>query len=157
MDVVERAADGGRPPNPQVAQHTQNDLQTIQNTKAYLTKWGDVLTPRSQAWSVMDLGFGLVPPSDDIVCNSLKYSFKEVDSKEKSPTSAGWVREWILEGMCDDRGSAYLQRLQERSAVRQKRSRPITDAFKPWLEAQLATVSRKSAIAEAIRYALARW
>ncbi|MBW0000339.1 MAG: hypothetical protein JO015_14660 [Verrucomicrobia bacterium] len=103
--------------NPQLAQHVQNDLATTQNTKAYLTKWGGVLTPRSQAWSVMDLGFGLVPPSDDIVCNSLKYNFKEVDTKEKSPSTAGWIREWTIEGMCDDRGSAYLQRLQDSSVL----------------------------------------
>ncbi|MBV8900297.1 MAG: hypothetical protein JOY92_09330 [Verrucomicrobia bacterium] len=100
--------------DPQVAQSLQQDLETAQDTKAYLMKWGNVLTPRSQAWSVMDLAFGLVPPSDSIVCNSLKYSFKqEIGPKDKNPGSAGWTREWTLEGMCDDRGSAYLQGLQE--------------------------------------------
>ena len=104
--------------SPQVAQGVQRDLEATQNTKAYLMKWGGVLTPRSQAWSVMDLGFGLVPPSDNIVCNSLKYSFKQqVDTKDKNPNSAGWTREWTIEGMCDDRGSAYLQRLQASSVL----------------------------------------
>lgn len=98
--------------SPEVAQNLQRDLEATQNTKAYLMKWGGILTPRSQAWSVMDLGFGLVPPSDDIICNSLKYSFKQVDTKDKNPGSAGWIREWTIAGMCDDRGSAYLQRLQ---------------------------------------------
>ena len=44
-----------------------------------------------------------------------------------------------------------------RQAVRQERARPIIEAFKPWLEAQLATVSQKAPIAVASRYALVRW
>jgi transposase len=44
-----------------------------------------------------------------------------------------------------------------RRAERQERSRPIVDALKPWLEAQLARLSGKSRLAEAIRYALKRW
>jgi hypothetical protein len=46
---------------------------------------------------------------------------------------------------------------EERCRVRRARAGPILAALRPWLEAKLATVSRKSAIAEAIRYVLARW
>jgi transposase len=46
---------------------------------------------------------------------------------------------------------------EDRRRIRQERSKPIVDAFRPWLEAALGTVSRKSKIAEAIRYALTRW
>lgn len=46
---------------------------------------------------------------------------------------------------------------QERHRVRQERSRPITEALKPWLEQQLARLSGKSTLAEALRYTLARW
>lgn len=46
---------------------------------------------------------------------------------------------------------------EERQHVRQQRSRPIVEALKPWLEARLAAVSRKSTIAEAIRYTISRW
>ena len=42
-------------------------------------------------------------------------------------------------------------------AFRQAQAKPILDAMKPWLGAKLAAVSGKSTIAEAIRYALARW
>lgn len=45
----------------------------------------------------------------------------------------------------------------ERRQVRQKCSKPLVDALRLWLEAQLATVSGKSTIAAAIRYALSRW
>jgi transposase len=45
----------------------------------------------------------------------------------------------------------------ERRRVRQLRTKPLVEAFKTWLEATLATVSGKSTIAAAIRYALSRW
>jgi transposase len=45
----------------------------------------------------------------------------------------------------------------ERRAVRQERSRPLLDAMKPWLEQTLGTLSHKSEMAKAIRYALGRW
>jgi transposase len=44
-----------------------------------------------------------------------------------------------------------------RRRARRERSMPIVDALKPWLEQQLALVSRKSPLAVAIRYALSRW
>lgn len=44
-----------------------------------------------------------------------------------------------------------------RRAVRQAETRPLIESFKTWLEAKLSAVSKKSGIAEAIRYALKRW
>jgi transposase len=44
-----------------------------------------------------------------------------------------------------------------RAATRQARAGPRLDAFRDWLQTTLTQVSRKSALAEAIRYALARW
>ena len=45
----------------------------------------------------------------------------------------------------------------ERRSVRQEKSRPITDALKPWLTEKLSLISQKTKLAEAIRYALSRW
>ena len=45
----------------------------------------------------------------------------------------------------------------ERCAVRQARAGPLIVDLKAWLEATLAKVSAKSALAVAIRYALSRW
>jgi transposase len=45
----------------------------------------------------------------------------------------------------------------ERRAVRQEKSKPLVLALKTWLEQQLARVSAKSVIAEAIRYGLNHW
>ncbi len=44
----------------------------------------------------------------------------------------------------------------QRAALRQERSKPIPDALERWLAAQLATISGKTPLAGAIRYALAR-
>jgi hypothetical protein len=45
----------------------------------------------------------------------------------------------------------------KRQSVRRERSRPIIEAFEPWLREKLGLISRKTKLAEAIRYALARW
>ena len=46
---------------------------------------------------------------------------------------------------------------EERRAIRQERSKPVVDALHGWLTAQLARVSGKSGLAEAVRYALRHW
>lgn len=46
---------------------------------------------------------------------------------------------------------------EERRAVRQAHSRPLIEALEPWLREKLGQVSQKSKLADAIRYALARW
>jgi transposase len=46
---------------------------------------------------------------------------------------------------------------EQRRQVRDTSSRPLLDAMKPWLEIELARIPGRGALAEAIRYALARW
>ena len=46
---------------------------------------------------------------------------------------------------------------QIRRALRQEHSRPIVEALKPWLEANLAKLSKGSKLAQAIRYGLNHW
>ena len=45
----------------------------------------------------------------------------------------------------------------QRSQIRQAESQPLVEAMKTWLEQELARVSAKSALADAIRYALRHW
>jgi transposase len=49
------------------------------------------------------------------------------------------------------------QNAEARHAVRQQRTKPLVEALRAWLEAQLARLSRKSLLAEAIRCALNQW
>jgi transposase len=46
---------------------------------------------------------------------------------------------------------------EARRAVRQEKSRPVVEDLEPWLRARLETLSQKTRLAEAIRYALSRW
>jgi transposase len=45
----------------------------------------------------------------------------------------------------------------ERQAIRHARSSPLLSALKTWLQQTLPTLSQKSELAKAIRYALSRW
>lgn len=49
------------------------------------------------------------------------------------------------------------QHPDHRRAVRQEKTRPIVDTLEPWLRNKLGTISQKTKLAEAIRYALSRW
>jgi hypothetical protein len=44
-----------------------------------------------------------------------------------------------------------------RRAERQARAGPLLDALQTWMQTTLRQLSKKSALAEAIRYALVRW
>ena len=46
---------------------------------------------------------------------------------------------------------------KERQRAREADSRPLIEAMKPWLEAQLGRIPNRGGLAEAIRYVLARW
>jgi transposase len=46
---------------------------------------------------------------------------------------------------------------EQRVVVRQAQSKPLVEAFKTWIESELARVSGKSVIANAIRYGLKHW
>ena len=48
-------------------------------------------------------------------------------------------------------------RANERRRVRDERARPLVEALKPWLEDQLRRLPPRGGLAQAIRYALARW
>ncbi len=49
------------------------------------------------------------------------------------------------------------QPVDARRRTRQEDSRPLIEAMKPWFETELRRVPPRGGIAEAIRYALARW
>jgi hypothetical protein len=46
---------------------------------------------------------------------------------------------------------------EQRQAVRNAQSRPLTESFKTWLEARLEELPEKSDLTKAIRYGLSRW
>ena len=81
--------------------------------------------------------------------------FYEVAEATGSPVAAEALRRigelYAIEAEIRGRPPPY------RLAARQTRSKPIVDAFRIWLEQQLPRISGRSTLAEAMRYALARW
>jgi transposase len=81
--------------------------------------------------------------------------FYEIAAAGPAPIAAEALRRIasLYKIEADIRGSAA----DIRAATRIERSKPIIDAFEPWLRTQLDTVSGKSPTAKAIRYALSHW
>jgi hypothetical protein len=105
---------------PEMVTSKQTELRQLQETRQYLTLWDNVLTPRSQAWSVMDLFLALIPEGHDVVCDRLKYALRQIELKAgaaKDKNTGGFLREWTAEGSCTDQGRDHLERLREGSTV----------------------------------------
>jgi transposase len=85
----------------------------------------------------------------------VRRQFYEIQVKTPAPiASEALVRIAALYAIeADIRGRSA----DERRQARQRRTKPLVEALRLWLDAQLATVSGKSTIAGAIRYALSRW
>lgn len=81
--------------------------------------------------------------------------FYDVHVATKSPIAAEALRRiaelYAIEERVRGRSA------DERRAVRQTETKPCIDALKPWLEARLMEVSKKSGLAKAIRYTLSHW
>jgi transposase len=81
--------------------------------------------------------------------------FYEIAQTEDTPLAHEAVRRiaglYAVEAQIRGQSPAY------RLAIRRSCSKPIVDALKTWLEAQLPQLPSRGKLAEAIRYALARW
>jgi transposase len=104
-------------------------------------------------------GFEALPAKGDILLAACwahaRRRFYEFHQATGSPIAAEALRR-IAELYAVERrvrGQAAKARLQARQEV----SQPLVDAMKIWLETQLGRVPPKGGLAEAIRYALARW
>jgi transposase len=104
-------------------------------------------------------GFEALPAKGDILLAACwahaRRKFYEFHQATGSPIAAEALRR-IAELYAVER-RIRGQPAMARCLARQEGSRPLADAMKPWLEAQLGRVPPKGGLAEAIRYALARW
>jgi hypothetical protein len=106
--------------SPEAANGKTAELSSLQETRQYLSRWDKILAPRSQAWSAMDFFLALLPEGHDVVCDHLKYAIKQAASKPGLVTensSAGFFREWSIEGSCTEQGRVRLERLREVSTI----------------------------------------
>lgn len=85
----------------------------------------------------------------------VRRKFFEIAQSQASPIAAEAVKRigLLYKIEKDIRGSPESQRRQ----ARQQRAAPILAELKDWLTANLSRISKKSGLAEAIRYALPRW
>jgi hypothetical protein len=106
--------------SPEMVSSQRAELSKLQETRQYLSLWDKILAPRSQAWSAMDFFLALLPEGHDVVCEHLKYAIKQVASKPGPLTensSGGFLREWNIDGSCNEQGRVRLERLREGSTI----------------------------------------
>ena len=81
--------------------------------------------------------------------------FYEVHQATDSPVAAEALRR--IAELYAIEATIRSQTAETRQSVRHIKSRPLVAAMKTWLEAELDRVPPRSGIADAMRYALARW
>jgi transposase len=104
-------------------------------------------------------GFEQLAENGDVVLaacwSHTRRKFYEVVEATGSPVAAETLRRigelYVIEARV--RGQSSAHRLAERRSF----SKSVVQSLHSWLEAQLPLVPRRSTLAEAIRYALARW
>jgi hypothetical protein len=104
-------------------------------------------------------GFERLTARGDIVLAACwahaRRKFYEVHEATGSPIAAEALRRiaelYAIEASIRGRTAGHRQQ------IRSVNTRPLIDAMKPWLENELTRISGRSTLAEAIRYALARW
>ena len=85
----------------------------------------------------------------------VRRKFYDVHQATNSPIAAEAIRR--IAALYTVEATIRYRSADERHRVRQHSSRPITEAFRTWLDQQLDRVSGKSKLADAIRYVLVRW
>jgi hypothetical protein len=98
------------------------EFERLTGTKQYLAKWDKILQPRSQVWSTMEFLLGLLPEGKNLLWEKVDYTIKQADSKPgggkiASSGASGFLRQWIIDGSCNDEGRIDLERLQETSTL----------------------------------------
>ncbi len=104
-------------------------------------------------------GFERLTTGGDVVLAACwahtRRKFHDVAESTGSPVAAEALRRiaelYGIEGAIRGRPPPF------RLLARRERSRPLVTALRAWLETQLAQIAGRSTLAEAIRYALARW
>jgi hypothetical protein len=105
---------------PEAIRGQQTDFEHLNSTKQYLAKWDKILMPRSQAWSAMDFVLGVLPEGNDLICEKMDYTIKQADARAtggQPSAAAGFSRQWVIDGFCNDQGRVVLARLQEASVL----------------------------------------
>ena len=85
----------------------------------------------------------------------VRRKFVDIAEKDKLPVALEAIER--IAGLYGVEKLARGQPPDRREAIRQARAGPLLDELKQWLHAELGKTLKKSALANAIRYALTRW
>jgi len=144
---------GWNGPDPPAAVYIYAPDRRDERPEAHLSRFKGVLHVDGYA------GFEKLTAKGDIVLAACwahtRRKFHEVAEAENTPMAHEALRRiaalYAVEA--EVRGQTPAHRL----AARRARSKPLVDAMHTWLEAELPKLPARSALAEAIRYALVRW
>jgi hypothetical protein len=103
-----------------VISREKGSYDELNTSLQYAKKWGRNLAPRSNAWSVMDFVLALLPESPEITCDNIHYSARPLDARltaKPANKPGGFAREWVITGLCSEKGREQLARLQENAAL----------------------------------------
>jgi transposase len=140
-------------PDPPAAVFFYSPDRKAERPAAHLDRFEGVLQVDGYA------GFERLTARGDIVLAACwahaRRKFYEVHQATGSPIAAEVLRR--IAGLYAIETEIRGRSADERRRVRDARTRPVVEALKPWLEDQLRRVPPRGSLAEAIRYALARW
>jgi transposase len=147
----EQRAWGG--PEPPAAVYVYAPDRKVERPASHLERFSGVLHVDGYA------GFEPLADKGDVVLaacwSHTRRKFYEVAQATNAPIAVEALRR--IGELCAAEADAHGQSPAQRLAARRSCSKPIVEALRVWLEAQLPLLSGRSTLAEAIRYALARW
>lgn len=151
--VYAREQRGWSGPEPPAAVYLFAPDRRAERPAAHLQHFSGVLHVDGYA------GFEQLARKGDVVLAACwahaRRKFYDVAQTTGSPVATETLRRigelYAVEAQIRGQSPAY------RLAARRQHSRPLVAELRAWLEAQLAQVSGRSSLAEAIRYALTRW
>ena len=140
-------------PDPPAAVYFYSPDRKAERPKAHLDRFCGVLQVDGY------VGFEKLATSGEITLAACwahtRRKFYDVHQATGSPIAAEALRRiadlYAIEKEVRGRSAAERQRLRDTCA------RPVVDALKPWMQEQLLRVPPRGGLADAIRYALARW
>lgn len=140
-------------PDPPAAVYFYSPDRKAERPAGHLGKFRGVLQVDGYA------GFERLTQSGAIVLAAcwahVRRKFYDLHQAMGSPIAAEALRRIAALYAIEDR--IWGQSAEKRRAIRDRDSRPLVEALKPWLEQELGRIPPNGNLAEAIRYALVRW
>lgn len=101
--------------DPGQASSSQAKLGQLNAEQRRIHHWGNLLSDRSKAWSVMESFARMFPDKGNMLIKDLKYSAKPDTTQGQN--TVGFVKVWKINGYARDEAIEYLNQLNTRSGI----------------------------------------